>query len=173
MHLKTWILGATVMLGFVCAGRGADDLVFSGTFQDKNGRTGPIQCDLTLKEPGKWTASFKAKNIGKGPNGPLNTTVDFTGKEEGNTLTLSGEKQLRPGLYVVSMTLVDKKTLTATFTMKNGGGDGTFEMTAGKAEAAPAEKPAVPQAATDKPAQPAVEKPVPVVTPAPAAEPAK
>ena len=170
MHVRTWVLGATVLLGFVCAGRGADELVFSGTFQDANGRTGPIQCDLTSKEAGKWTADFKAKNIGKGPNGPLNTSVDFTGKEEGTTVTLSGEKQLRPGLYVVSMTLVDKKKLSATFKIKSGGGDGTFELTAGKAETAPAEKTA-PPATGDKPAQPAAEKPA--TAPAPATEPAK
>jgi hypothetical protein len=127
------------VLGAVGSAWSATDSVYSGTFQDADGRKGPIQCELTQKEPGKWVAKFDAANTGKGPNRPLSCSVELTGKGEGGQVSLIGEHQLRPGLYVVTATLVEKKSLKASFKKKDGGGEGTFEMTPGKsAELSPA-----------------------------------
>jgi hypothetical protein len=133
------------VFGTMSSGWSATESVYSGTFQDQDGRKGPIQCELTLKEPGKWVAKFDAANGGKGPNRPFSCTMDFDGKEEAGTVNLTGEYKLRADLYVVTATLVDQKSLKASFKKKAGGGDGTFEMTPGKSTSlstAPAVKPA-------------------------------
>ena len=138
--LMTVIVG---IFGAVGSGRGATELVYSGTFQDQDGRKGPIQCELTQKEPGKWVAKFDAANTGKGPNRSQSCTMDLTGKEEAGTVNLNAEYQMRAGLYVITAVLVAQKSLKASFKKKDGSGTGTFEMTPGKSAAlstAPADK---------------------------------
>jgi hypothetical protein len=45
---------AAAVLGSVGSAWSATDSIYSGTFQDADGRKGPIQCELTQKEPDKW-----------------------------------------------------------------------------------------------------------------------
>jgi len=129
-------------LAVACAAWGDEGKVYSGTFKDAGGHSGPLQCELISKGEGKWTANLSGKNTGSsGPNKTYKYNGDFTGKADGANMNLTGDVVLqRQGPYVISAVLTDN-ALKATFKKKDGGGDGSFDLTLGKgdAPAAPAE----------------------------------
>ena len=134
----------SVLIVFVVAGwaRGDGATAYSGTFEDKDGRKGPLTCELSLMESGKWQAKFSAENKGSGPQKPFSCTVELDAKEEGDALSLSGDVPAGGTPYVLSAVVVADKTVKATFKKSAGGGDGTFDLTLGagaKAAEAPKE----------------------------------
>jgi hypothetical protein len=95
-----------------------------------------LKCELTVTEGGKWAASFSGENKGAGPNRPYRFAGELVGKEEGSSLNLTGDIDTqRQGVYAVSAVMTDE-SLKATFKKKTGGGDGSFDLTVVKAEAA-------------------------------------
>jgi hypothetical protein len=139
MSLRTVVavqLGAMVVAASAQAEGGK---VYSGTFKDAAGHAGPMQCELVAKDGGKWTANFSGKNTGDGPKKAYQYAVEMSGKEEGSKLNLTADYDMkRQGMYEVAAVLAEQ-SLKATFKKKDGGGAGSFDLTLGKAEAAPAE----------------------------------
>lgn len=127
----------SALAALACSAGAADEAVYTGTFTDEAGHKGPIECKLAAGDAGKWTANFSAKNEGTGPRRPFSCTTELTSKTDDGKTTLSGEVKMRRGTpYVMSAVLVDKKSLKATFSKKDGGpGSGSFDLTFGKAEA--------------------------------------
>ena len=135
MFSRLFVTVQLVALAAVWAARADETKVFSGTFKDTAGHTGPLQCALVSKEGGKWTADFSAKNTGEGPKRSAQYSGELTGKTEGESTTLSGVVVVqRQGPFDVTAVLTDK-SLKATFKKKAGGGDGTFDLVPGKSEA--------------------------------------
>jgi hypothetical protein len=120
---------------------------------------------MVAREGGKWTVNFVGKNTGSGPNRPYKYTGELTGKEEGGNLNLTGEVVVqRQGPYVVEAVLAGN-SLKATFKKKDGGGEGSFDLTPGKSEALAVEAEAPKPSAEAKPAS----APAPAANPAPPA----
>ena len=140
-----------VQLGVVaiaCSAQAEGAKVYSGTFKDAAGRTGPMKCELVAKDAGKWTANFSGENKGSGPNKPYAYSGELSGKEAGANVDFTGEIVVqRQGPYAVTAVLAGD-SLKATFKKKDGGGDGSFDLTLAKGDAAAA--PAAPKAEEPK-----------------------
>lgn len=135
MSSRGFLTAQLCVLAVVCAAWGDESKVYSGTFKDADGHTGPMQCELTSKGEGKWTASLSGKNTGSGPNRPYQYTGELTGKADGSNTNLAGEVVLpRQGPYVITGVMTDR-ALKATFQKKAGGGDGSFDLALGKRDA--------------------------------------
>jgi hypothetical protein len=149
-----------VPLGIMTAAAAAwgdDGKVYTGTFKDAAGHAGSLRCELTAKDGGVWAANLSGNNTGSGPNKPYQYSGTLTGKADGAKLDLAGEITVqRIGPYVVTAVLTND-TMKASFKKKTGGGgDGSFDLTLAKGEAAP--PPAAPVAASAAPAPKAEEQ---------------
>ena len=145
------------VLAVACAAWGDEGKVYSGTFKDDAGHNGPLQCTLVPKGEGTWTASLSGKNTGSGPNKPYQYSGEFTGKADGASMNLSGDVALpRQGPYAITAVLKDN-ALQATFKKKDGGGNGSFDLTLGKSDAPAA--PVEPKKEAPAPAAPTAEAP--------------
>jgi hypothetical protein len=135
MFSRVSIIVCVCVFGAACLAWG-EGTVYSGTFKADGGRKGPLSCELTPKEDGKWAVAFKAANEGRGPNRPLACNAEFTGKEKDDKLDLTGEVAMRRGPPYTVKAVLDGKSLKATFSKPEGKDAGSFDLTEGKPEEA-------------------------------------